>query len=318
MTGVDVVIPSFNYGRFLRDCIQSVLDQSPTKVRVLVIDNASDDDSVEIASEMARCDSRVELLARRRNLGPHASFNEGIDWARSDYFLVLCADDLLVKASLQRAVRVLEERPDTHLAYGRTYFTDRELPGPETLLQPQETCWRFMTGRELIERFCRTGRNHVAGPTAVVRTSVQKAVGYYRPALPHTDDLEMWMRFAMHGNAAETDAWQAISRVHGRTQSATVADIHHWNIEFEAAFRSFFAHEGAALPDARRLENLVLRRLGDRAYCSGFTHLMRGEQGALRLLGYAIEARGRPFGVLPPAAYLLERLKNRYALRSAG
>lgn len=315
MASIDVVIPSYNYVHFLPGCVQSILDQDLPTIRVLIIDNASTDGSAEIAAEIARRDDRVEVLARRKNLGPHASFNAGIEWARSDYLLILCADDLLVQGALRRAVTTLDARPDMHLAYGKTYFTSGESPDPGALNMEGEPQWHFSTGHQLIERFCHSGRNHVSGPTAVVRTAVQKAVGYYRAHLRHTDDLEMWMRFALFGGAVETDAWQAISRVHAHNQSATVANTHDWNVEFEAAFRSFFAHEGADLPDARRLERMALSRLGARAYCSGLAHLARGEPGAMQLLRYALKARW-PFGILPPVGYLVERFRGRSPLQS--
>ncbi len=77
MHNVDIAIPNYNYGRFLRESVESVLSQRGVNVRVLIIDNASTDDSAAIACQLAAEDSRVELCLRERNLGPHASFNEG-------------------------------------------------------------------------------------------------------------------------------------------------------------------------------------------------------------------------------------------------
>jgi succinate dehydrogenase / fumarate reductase cytochrome b subunit len=91
-------------------------------LRVLIMDNASTDDSATIARELAATDSRVELHLRTRNLGPHASFNEGIDWASADYFLILCADDLLAPGALARAVDVMELHREVNLVFGRTAF----------------------------------------------------------------------------------------------------------------------------------------------------------------------------------------------------
>ena len=110
-SSVDVVIPCYQYGRFLRDCVTSVLTQGIQNLRVLIIDNASTDDSVEVAQQLAGEDRRVEVVAHRRNLGPHASFNEGIDWAKSHYFMILCADDLLAPSCLPRAVSIMEQHP---------------------------------------------------------------------------------------------------------------------------------------------------------------------------------------------------------------
>lgn len=56
MASVDVIIPNYEYGRFLRDCVTSVLRQNIEALRVLIIDNASTDDSVEVARALARED----------------------------------------------------------------------------------------------------------------------------------------------------------------------------------------------------------------------------------------------------------------------
>src|SRR5690606_7699615 len=113
--------------------------------------------------------------------------------------------------------------------------------------------WRIRSGEEFIEFACRYAINPVIGPTAVVRTAIQKQAGYYRTSLSHTDDLEMWLRIAMRGCVASTNRIQAFARSHPQNQSAAVNGILNWNQEFEAGFRSFFEHEGASLPQRDRL-----------------------------------------------------------------
>ena len=78
---VDIAIPCHNYGRFLPDCVASVLGQGIAEVRLLIIDNASTDDSLDIARTLAAQDTRISVSAHASNRGPHASFNEGVDWA---------------------------------------------------------------------------------------------------------------------------------------------------------------------------------------------------------------------------------------------
>lgn len=304
---VDVVIPNFNYGRYLAACAESVLQQSGVDVRLLIIDNASTDNSREVADALAAGDDRVELLLRPKNLGPHASFNDGVDWARADCFLILCSDDLLAKGALERAARLLSLRPDVHLAHGaagRLAGEGGALPAAGEA--PAGEDWRIRTGSEFIEFACRHAFNPVIGPTALVRTSVQKAAGHYRPSLSHTDDLEMWLRIALHGSVASTRRIQAHARSHPHNQSATVDGILHWNREFEAGFRSFFEHEGAVMPDRQRLFALARDCLTKRAYWSAVSNLLRREKGAASLMRFALK-RKPLLAVMPPVDYLLMR-----------
>jgi glycosyltransferase involved in cell wall biosynthesis len=313
--GVDVAIPCYQYGPFLRGCVVSVLSQGIRDLRVLIIDNASTDNSLEVAQQLAAEDRRVEVLARRRNLGRHASFNEAIDWASSKYLTVLCADDLLAPGSLARAVSVMERHPDVGFAYGRAVYLGPRDPMP-MLDDTPEVAWRIVPGRDLLEGFCRTAASKNDGCATLVRTLTQKQAGYYRAELPYSDDFEMWMRFARLGSAAVTKAIQGIMRVHdssvtlvarqaqyGEGRDRLTLDL--WRDK--AAFEVFFAHEGALLPEAARLQRLVERGLAERAYWSALANLLRGRaKTSLDLLKFAV--RHRPITALvPPLGYLFWR-----------
>ncbi len=317
MAGVDVVVPCYQYGRFLRQCVTSVLNQDHRKVRVLVIDNGSSDDSLEVAQDLAASDRRVEVVSHRVNQGPHHCYNEGIDWASAEYFLVLDADDFLAPGCLSRAVAVLQEHRDVGFTHGTEA---RILPGdaaPLILRNDQAGAWTISTGLDFIERLCRRPINPVGSPTVVRRTSAQKKVGYYSPHLPYTDDLEMWLRLAAVGNVAQTDAVQAVRRLHEAQVSVQYQRGNHVRdfAEREAAFESFFAHEGRSVPGAARLLKLARRRLGDHAYWSALSHACRGHvRAGLELLTFS--RRRRPLTPLvPPFGWVLgmERPMERLA-----
>ena len=105
MSRVDVVMPCYNYGKFLADCVAGALDDQPgTDVRVLIIDDASQDDSAEIAHKLAAADDRIDVIVHPVNRGHIATFNEGLlDWADGDYCILISADDKLAPGALGRA-----------------------------------------------------------------------------------------------------------------------------------------------------------------------------------------------------------------------
>jgi glycosyltransferase involved in cell wall biosynthesis len=307
VSSIDVAIPNYNYGRFLRACVESVLAQDVDDLRVLIVDNASTDDSAGIARRLAAADPRIELRLRSENLGPHASFNEGIDWAKGDYFLILCSDDLLAPGALRRAVTIMNENPGIAMTYGRDVQVRDNAPPAEIAAQPERPRWRLRTGLSFIEGFCRLGVFQLPGPSLIVRTSAQKAVGYYRPELPHSDDYDVWLRLAMQGNVAELDCIQAMIREHGQNRSSEIRARQVMHIrETEAAVRCFFSHEGADLPQAAALKRMALRGLGERAYWAAISGLIRGERGMSELLSYAFKLRPLA-AIVPPLGYLLSR-----------
>jgi glycosyltransferase involved in cell wall biosynthesis len=307
MTTVDVAVPCYQYGRYLRGCVTSVLTQNVPELRVAIIDNASTDNSLQVARELAAQDPRVEVIAHSRNLGQHASFNEAIDWAKSQYFMLLCADDLLAPGSLSRAIAVMEKHSDVHLTYGRELRSGPDGSAQTLAIGDRSADYQVIAGRELLERLCREARCFISQQTVVVRTAVQKRVGYYRPELPHTDDYEMWMRFACLGCAAEIRAVQGFRRNHAQNRCASVENVHFWDLHYEAALESFFAKEGALVDGSHELRRVARRALSDRAYWGSIANLIRGNvRLGLALLRFAVTRNPRAL-LIPPLAYLLRR-----------
>ena len=88
MSSVDVIVPCYRYGHFLRECVESVLSQAVENVRILIIDDASPDNTAEVAADLVREDSRVTFVRHTINKEHIATYNEGIEWASVDYMLL--------------------------------------------------------------------------------------------------------------------------------------------------------------------------------------------------------------------------------------
>ena len=151
MSRVDVIVPCYKYARFLRECVESVLSQSLTDVRVLIIDDASPDHTPEVAARLAARDKRVEYRRHAVNQGHIATYNEGLDWAEGDYTLLLSADDLLTPGALSRAARLMDAHPEVGFVYGRAilFKTGESLPQPETVSDECE--WQIWDGIDWLE-----------------------------------------------------------------------------------------------------------------------------------------------------------------------
>jgi glycosyltransferase involved in cell wall biosynthesis len=252
---VDVVIPCYNYARFLRACVKSVLDQPGVDVRVLIIDDTSSDETPEVVAELTR-DPRVEGRRHEVNRGHIATYNEGLlEWAKADYTVLLSADDLLAPGALARAAEVFEANPNVGMVYGRVvYYSDHD-DLPSVIAPPAgRTVW---SGVDWIEARCRTGQNVLSSPEAVVRTSVQQEVGGYRPDLPHAGDLEMWMRIAAVSDIGYVRGKPAAYyRVHQQSMmrtrfSSLFADLE----QRQAVFERFFGEHPDLPPRLRSLAN---------------------------------------------------------------
>lgn len=214
MSRIDIAVTCYNYGRFLRQSVESILNQSHAQCRVLIIDDASGDETPAVSAALAREDKRVQLLRHPVNLGHIATYNEAIHLAEGDYLLLLSADDFLLPGALARAVAVLDRESEVGLLIGQSIRNESGKSDGQAaptrnvgLLDPAGFIWDLVL------------ENRVATATAIVRTTVQKQLGGYLAELPHSGDLEMWLRFALQSRIACLDAVQAVYRRHEANMS---------------------------------------------------------------------------------------------------
>jgi glycosyltransferase involved in cell wall biosynthesis len=240
MSRVDVVVPCYNYARYLTQCVDSILAHNNIDVRVLIIDDASSDDTAIVARTAALRDARISIRRHEVNRGNIATYNEGIDWATSEYFLLLSADDWLVPGALERAAKVFTEHPEVVLTCGRAAVAERGQAPPNIGHQNDRPGYYVLAGQTFIETACsKAAAPPICTATAVVRTSIQKAIGGYSNELPHAGDLEMWLRLACRGEIAFLDAYQAVYRKHEANMHYSfggLANLRQHVLAFESAF----------------------------------------------------------------------------------
>jgi glycosyltransferase involved in cell wall biosynthesis len=259
---VSVIVPCYNYDEYVGAAIDSALSQTGVDVEVIVVDDCSTDDSAAVVRAISEGDPRVMLVEHGRNRGPVETFNDGLALARGTYLVRLDADDMLTPGSLQRSVALAEAHPEVGLVYGHPLHFSGDEP-PEPRQDPRR--WTVWEGRTWLRERCRTGLNVITSPEVLMRRSVVDVVGGQRP-LPHTHDMEMWMRIAaVSGVAYIHGADQAWHREHERSLSQTI-DARMGDIaDRRDAFLTLFAWSSPYLPETAELRRLAERALSDEA-----------------------------------------------------
>jgi len=111
MPKISVCIPVYNRSRYIASTIRSVLNQEFVDYEIIISDNASTDDTIEIVKSFD--DSRIYLHRNQKNIGMYPNFNRCINLARGDYIKFLLSDDLFITPhALAKYARVLDEHPD--------------------------------------------------------------------------------------------------------------------------------------------------------------------------------------------------------------
>ena len=209
--GVTVAISSYNYARYLPATLHSALAQEGVDLEVIVVDDASSDDSVRIAQDAARRDPRVRVIAHEANRGHIATFNEALGAATREYVVKLDSDDLLVEGALVRAARVLDAHPRVGMVYGRAIPFGDVPPAPARLAGAV----RVWPGRRWLAVRARKATNVIFQPEVMVRRQVLAQTDGHRAHIPAAHDLNLWLRLATLADVAYLHADQGYYREHG-------------------------------------------------------------------------------------------------------
>lgn len=137
MKNILVAIPNFNNSKYIEEAIQSVLNQKipyDYKLDIVVFDNASTDNSVDIINKVIANNLAVSLIINASNIGAIANHNLCIDYAienNYDYLKVLSSDDVLLKNILLSQVNALESEPNLSVVSCGMIVTDANLNNGE-------------------------------------------------------------------------------------------------------------------------------------------------------------------------------------------
>lgn len=247
---VSFVIPSHNYGRYLPEAIESLLGQTYPDLEVLIVDDASTDDSVAIA-EGYLTDGRVRLVRHAENKGNIATYNDGLQAATGDLIGLLSADDFAARPdAVERQVAVFEANPTVgfvHTAFD--IVDDASTPVDSFDPSPADS---VRAGLDEFVRLCFDC--YVSASGTLVRTSCHTAVGYYDPRLPVSADWDLWLRLSTRfdvGYVADRSYAYRIhpSNMHHKTVSSHLATRNH----VETIERAFARLPPEAPESVRRL-----------------------------------------------------------------
>ena len=126
MPKVSIVLPNYNYARYLDERIQSLLNQTYSDFELIILDDASTDNSIEVIEKYTN-DPRVKTKFYSENSGlPYKRWNDGADLAEGEYLLVAGADDSCHPTLIEKLVEKLDAHPSVGLAFSQSWGIDGE------------------------------------------------------------------------------------------------------------------------------------------------------------------------------------------------
>ncbi|MDE3156787.1 MAG: glycosyltransferase [Acidobacteriota bacterium] len=214
---LSIIVPNFNYGRYLGECLEAILAQSVQPLEVIVVDDGSTDDSVAVAERHVARAPHVRLIRHEANRGLFDAFATGLAEARGDYVYLHSSDDRVLPGFIERSLDLLARHPQAGLCCSDpASFEDGS-----SVIRRNALGWsdrpRFFSPVELAEVMA---GGAVAGHTTIVRLDAFREAGGYRPELRWHCDWFAWLAVGFrHGVCYIPEALAAI-RSHGASYGA--------------------------------------------------------------------------------------------------
>ena len=221
---VSIVIPCYNHEQFVQDSIQSVIDQDYKNIELIIIDDGSQDNSVEKIQEMIdACKKRfVRFEFRSRpNKGLSSTLNEALEWCKGKYFSAIASDDMMLTEKTKIQVSYMEKEVNISALFGSAdYIDEKSNKKVNICLEKKE-----YTFNKIILNEC-----SFYAPTQMLRLSAVKEVGCYKPDIL-VEDWYMWLKLSEKGKIYCLSEKLALYRVHSSNTTRNAQFIYDNNLK---------------------------------------------------------------------------------------
>lgn len=195
---ISVVMPNFNHSKYLPESLPAILNQSYQPLELLIIDDASTDDSVEIIEGFAKKHANIRFYRNSSNMGPNYSANKLYGLAGGDFIYSASADDRILPGFFEKSVDVLSRFPQAALCFSdpATFVTGQQLRENRMRLSTEP---RYFSPDSLAETL-RRQYFFPAGHTSLIKRTLFLGIGALKPELKWHSDWLLWLVLAFrHG-----------------------------------------------------------------------------------------------------------------------
>ena len=181
---VSVIMPVYNGELYLREAIESILNQTYTDFELICIDDGSSDGTLQILNEYSDIDQRI-IIVSRENRGLISTLNEGLSLAKYNYIARMDADDISMPTRLEKQINYLRSHKEVGVI-GSSYISvdqDRRVIGERRL-------WNV---NYILKAICIFG-SPFAHPSVMFNKLALGADLHYSSEYKHAEDYELWTR----------------------------------------------------------------------------------------------------------------------------
>lgn len=226
---VSVIMPAYNGAKYIAEAIESVLRQTYTNWELIIIDDCSIDDTLNIVKKYQ--DIRIKILCNEKNMGISYSTNKGIEVSNGKYIALLDDDDMAVEKRLELQVDYMESHSDIDVLGGGVIYTDEN-----SIPYKEEACPRknpkYIKAMLLFAFYC------MPNGSAMIRRSFMDMNNLkYQENCYGMQDLKFWIDSSKVGNITTLDESLLYHRMHECNESKKM--VNYYSKERIEAFAEF-------------------------------------------------------------------------------
>lgn len=215
---VSVCIPVYNGMHTIKDTLDCVINQSYKNIEIIIVDNCSEDDTVNIVRSFE--DERIKLYINDSNIGMAGNWNRCLEYASGEYIQLVCADDIILPECIERKAKMLDAHDDMYLVFGASAIIDASGKVSMTRHEYKEDC--VVDGKKLAKHSYHM-KNLYGEPTNVMfRASALEKVGRFVLDSYYATDWDMWLRLSSLGCVGYIDEELMQYRVTSSNQTSKI------------------------------------------------------------------------------------------------
>ena len=298
---VSIVLPVYNGEQYLKQSIESVLNQTYKNLELIIVNDNSTDSSLDIAKEFERIDNRVKVISNPSNLKLPTSLNIGFKNANGEYYTWTSDDNYYENNAIEEMVNYLEINQDKIMVCTNVTIID--------LINNTNSV--FETSTSVQDMLV----NNYVGACFLYRKSAADAIGEYSPEKFLIEDYDYWLRMMLYGDIGHLDMNLYNYRLRPSSLSGTRAK--EVSLKREKILKEYIPQY------KRKFKNIKIRKNKLSLLQKIFSVRNEGNNKVIRILGIKIKFKRKNKGLVTEINYLekyllAKRWIEKYTINNKG
>ncbi len=206
---ISICIPTYNRSQYLKQAIESALNQSYSNYEIVILDDGSTDNTEQVINSINN--DKIKHYKNSRNSGRPYTRNKCIEYAKGEYILWLDDDDILAENTINRYIETLNNNKSIDVLYGELQLIDSFSNIIENKIIPQDF---YNDSPRILFNLIKGQGGMIPFGGSIVRKSLYEKYGRYNKEFTRAQDAEFWIRIAPYANFKKVNAVTYYYRQH--------------------------------------------------------------------------------------------------------